>query len=327
MNIIVRFLHALAIALLTAAPLLAEVQVRVSIKAILGPNDEWPSNSGGSVNLNSEQEVRDTIDFINSLLTRRGESFRLFLRGDTVHTVEGQSDPWFTIAARDSGNRADLEATATASAASRATWHWHDDSINIYINDTSSGVCAFPGGGNAILIGAQGYVELIIHEIGHYLSLRHTHNGDNDGDLNDWGDGDGFSETLDDDSDASAADINDRYPGQSQQVRDDLIFNIMSYHQPQDRFVWQQRQGIIETYNGARDSQASGEGRFVKSDGNDLFDGKSHFFRLKTLEKADELSTSSNDVMLLDGTQEVEDGTIFSKPMTWLKWRNNALIK
>ena len=62
-------------------------------------------------------------------------------------------------------------------------------------------------------------------------------------------------------------------------------------------------------------------------DGNDLFNGQSYLFRLRTLQQAVSLSTSSNDAILIEGTQDVPNGTVFSTPHTWFKWRSNAFIK
>lgn len=308
----------------------AEVRIRVSVKAILGAGDSWPDNAGGTigmtgVNLNSEQAVRDNIGLANGLLATRGSSFRLALRNDTVYTVSGQSNPWFSISARNSTNKNDLQDAATAD---KTTWKWHDDSINIYLNDSSSGWCSSPGNGDIIFVGAGAYEELIIHEIGHFLSLGHTHPKEDDEDVDDWGDGDGFSQTLNDDRHASAADINAEYPGETQATRDNLILNIMSYHQPQDRFVWQQREAMIETYNDVRSNVASGRARFVSSDGDDTEDGLSVASRLETLQEAVDQSSSANDTLLIGGsTHDVANGMVISKPLTLLPWRTSVVVK
>ena len=319
---------------ITLAPAVtcAEIQVRVSFKVIRGPNGEFPDNSNTigvtGLNLNSEQVIRDNITFTNGMLRRRGSPIRLFLRDNTVYDVTGQASPWFTQTARSSANKNALEAAATASAAARAAWSWHDDSINVYLNNTRSGVCSLPSSGrSAIFIGAGAYQELLIHEIGHFFNLVHTHAGDNDGDCDDWADGDGFAETLDDDPDATAADINARYAGETQEKRDDLIFNIMSYHLPQDRLVWAQTQEFVETANSERGAQVSGKGFFVRGDGNDFNDGTTYGSRVRTLQRAVGLSSSSNDVLLIRGAVDVPDGTVFSKPQVWMKWRSKALIE
>jgi hypothetical protein len=312
----------------------ADVRIRVSVKAILGPTNQWPNNPGGTigttgVNLNSETAIRDNIDLANGLLSARGSSFRFVLRNDTVYTVSGQDNPWYSINARNAQNKSDLEETAKAD---KATWKWHDDSINIYLNDTASGWCSSPGNGEVIFIGAGAYQELIIHEIGHFLNLGHTHPADDDGGVDDWGDGDGFSETLSDDKDASAMQINTQYPGQSQATRDNLIFNIMSYHQPQDRFVWQQREAMIATYNISRAYVASGRTRFVQSGASPNlwfpFHGLIASLPYPELQEAIDQSTSSDDVILIRGsTHDVTDGMVIAKPLTLRAWRGSVSIK
>lgn len=326
------YLGSLVAALFTSIPLRAEIQVVVSVKAILDSNDNWPNNSGtiGStgVNINSEQAVRDNIALTNTRLAAKGYPFRLSLRSNTVYTLSGFANSWFTGDARTSAFRDSVEDAATASAASKTLWKWHDDAINIYLNDSRSGYCSSPGSSRrTITVGAGAYEELIMHEIGHFLSLAHTHSGDGDGALNDWADGDGFDETLNDDADAEPADINARYAGETQATRDNLIFNIMSYHQPQDVFVWDQRQAIIETVNDERDPECRGEGFFVRSTGSDLFDGKTYATRVATMARAAALSTSGNDVTLIQGTINVPNGSVFSKPGVWTKWRTTAILE
>ncbi|MFP6865980.1 MAG: M43 family zinc metalloprotease [Roseibacillus sp.] len=176
-------------------------------------------------------------------------------------------------------------------------------------------------------IRAGAYEELIIHEIGHFLSLAHTHSGDSDSDLDDWADGDGFDETLDDDADATATDINARYPGETQATRDNLIDNIMSYHAPQDIFVWDQRQAIIESFNSARDPECRGEGFFVSSAGNDAFNGRTYATRVQTLQRAIDVSSGQgNDVIMIRNNMNVPNGTVFSKKGVWLKWRASSVV-
>lgn len=285
------------------------LDIRVSIKVILGPGGEWPDNTDTvgttGVNLNSETAIRDNIKLSNRILASHGIGYQFVLRADTVYTLSGFANSWFTRNARDAAFRDDLEAAATASAQAKQTWQWHDDSINIYINDSRSGVCSRPVDAKSVItIGAGAYDELIVHEIGHFFALDHTHVGSEDNMVNNWGDGDGFSETLDDDPDASASDINNRYDGnpqpfQPQSVRDDLIFNIMSYHSPQDRFVWQQRERFIDTMNGSRSAVALGRIRYVAPDGNNSQQGLSLATRVATIGRALQLTTLPNDVVLI----------------------------
>ncbi|MCF7734126.1 MAG: hypothetical protein K9N23_20750 [Akkermansiaceae bacterium] len=326
------YLTSLLAALLAPAALRADIQVIVSVKAILDSNGNWPSNTNtiGStgVNLNSEQAVRDNIALTNTQLAAKGYPFRLSLRSNTVYTLSGFANSWFTGDARTAAFRDSIEAAATASDATKTTWKWHDDAINIFLNDSRSGFCSSPGSSRrTITVGAGAYDELIMHEIGHFLSLAHTHSGDGDGDLNDWADGDGFDETLADDADATASDINARYPAETQATRDNLIFNRMSYHSPQDVFVWDQLQAIVETVNGARDPECRGEGFFVRSNGSDTSNGRTYATRVATMARAAALSTSGNDVILIQGTINVPNGSVFSKPGVWTKWRSTAVLE
>lgn len=323
------FLGSALAVVLSSAPLQAEIQVIVSIKAILSSGGNWPDNSNTigvtGVNLNSEQDVRDNIALTNERLAAKGYPFRLSLRSNTVYTLSGFANSWFTGDARTAQFRDDVEDAALAD---KTTWKWHDDAINIYLNDSRSGYCSRPGGGRrAITVGAGAYEELIMHEIGHFLDLAHTHTGSDDDGVDDWGDGDGFDETLDDDSDATAADINARYPGETQQTRDNLIFNIMSYHQPQDIFVWDQLQAIIEAINSSRDPECRGEGFFVSNTGNDLLNGRTYATRVLTMQRAINVSSGAgNDVIYLRHSQNVPNNTVFSKKGIWKNWRASSIL-
>lgn len=315
---------------LSAVPAHAEIQIPLSIKVILGTGDIWPDNptanfgAGVNVNLNSEQQIRDNIAFTNRILIEKGEPFRFTIYANTIYTISGQTS-FYSKDARSATTRNEVEDAALAD---KTTWKWHDNAVNIYINDSSSGYCSNPDGSrSAIIVGAGAYDTLIYHECGHFLGLDHTHINDSS-----WGDGDGFPETLPDDSNATVAQINAQYPGETQTTRDNLIFNVMSYHIPKDRLVWDQRTEIIEVVNDERDAQATGEGFFLSSDGFDEIlgiprSGRTYGQRLGTLENAVSKSTSSADVILIQGTIEVTDNTVFSTPHVWMKWRTNALLR
>ncbi len=331
-----------------AAPASAEVELRVSIKVILGPSGEWPDNintvgpASNALNINSEAVLRNNIAFTNEILNRHGTCYRLVLRNDSIITLSGFAPAWFTGDPRTGPYRAALETQATASAAAKTTWQWHDDAINIYLNDGRSGSCNFPAQGNVITIGAGSYDMLILHEIGHYLGLQHTHpaadDAETDNSVDDWGNGDLSDETLDDDKDATAAQINARYDGSPgsagffpQAARDDLIFNIMSYHIPQDRFVWGQREVLITNFNTTRANVALGRTRFVQPVGNDINSGLSVTSSLRTIGQGVNLSGSTNDVVLiLGGTylsgHEFLQPTI-NTPVTLGAWRGPVTIR
>ena len=314
---------ALLLALTAAAR--ADNEWRISIKVILGPGKAWPDNTStiGStgLNLNSEQAIRDNITRTNAILDRLGQGWKIVLRANTIYTLTGKADPWFTADARTTATRDALEDAATDSAASKADWLWHDDSLNIYLNDSRSGICSFPGDNSVIVVGAGAYEELIVHEMGHFFNLRHTHGGDSDGMVPPlwWSDGDGLSDTLPDDPDASAAQINAKYPASTQWERDNLIRNLMSYHNPQDRLTWQQRLRLMETANSTRGFAVNGRSLIIGPGGDNDDDGLSWDERFATIGYAYNLSVSTKDVLVVQtGTYNAgTDGlpVTMNKPM------------
>lgn len=330
----------LAAMLLAAAPASAEVELRVSIKVILGPSGEWPDNTNtvgnppNALNLNSEAVLRNNIAFTNSILSRHGTCYRLVLRNDSIITLSGFAPAWFTGDPRTGSYRAAVETQATASAAAKATWQWHDDSINIYLNDGRSGSCNFPAQGNVITIGAGAYDTIILHEIGHYLGLRHTHppgdDAETDNTVDDWGNGDLSDATLDDDKDATAAQINARYNGLFPQTAiDDLVFNLMSYHIPQDRFVWDQREVLITHFNTTRANCALGRARFVMPAGNDSGNGLSVTDSLRTIGIGVLLSGPNDAVLIRSGSYFASQENLpltLTTPVTLGAWRGPVTI-
>lgn len=235
------------------ASLQAEITIRLSVKYILAFTGARPDagNIGTSAGFDAE------ITRANCILAATGRGYQLQVVEylDIRPPVpQGQSSSyWYNLDAR--ANRAVFEAAALAD---QTTWRWRGDAINIHVNNSSSGQCSFVGGGLSISLGNDIIVGTVLHELGHFFNLRHTHSAaDNDGDINDWGDGDGLAETLDDDPDASLANINARYPGESQQKRDDLYFNVMSYHQ-EDRLLPDQMDLWTDTANGPRNGFTTG---------------------------------------------------------------------
>ena len=254
----------------------AQIEWRISVKFILGPSGERPSNSGcfgdSGVALVDNNAVINNINYANQLLDRTGRGYRFRLT--EIQDVSGWSS-FFSIAARDAGNKAALEAVATSNATTRAQFFWRDNAINVYINNTSSGYCSFPGSGNVIFAGSCSYDTLIIHESGHLFNLLHTHDSEQFRNSNGTacssgcscaqrlGGDDGVADTPLDNECWSRAEIAAGNPGTPDAQIDNTWLNIMSYHLPQDRFTSDQLDRATDTSNNARFNVASGRTRFV----------------------------------------------------------------
>jgi hypothetical protein len=254
----------------------AQIEWRISVKFILGPSGQRPSNSGcfggSGVALVDNNAVINNINYANQLLDRTGRGYRFRLT--EIQDVSGWSS-FFSIAARDAGNKAALEAVATSNATTRAQFFWRTDAINVYINNTSSGYCSFPGSGNVIFAGSCAYDTLIIHESGHLFNLSHTHDTEQFRNSNGTacssgcscaqliGGDDGIGDTPLDNECWNRAQIAAGNPGTPDAQIDNTWLNIMSYHLPQNRFTSDQLDRATDTSNNQRINVASGRTRFV----------------------------------------------------------------
>jgi len=255
-----------------------QIQWRISVKFILGPGDMMPTNSDGfganSANLTNRQAVTDNINYANQLLDRTGRGFRFNLT--EIQDVSGASS-FFNLPARSEANKISLEAAATASAGARAQFFWRDDAINVYINNTSSGVCSFVGSGNIIFSGSAAYDTLILHECGHFFDLLHTHNTQAFRNSNGTtctasnqcscaqliGGDDGVADTVLDHQCWDRPALVANNPGAGDFQIDNVWLNVMSYHLPQDRFTDEQMDRLTDTASDARRFVATGRTWFV----------------------------------------------------------------
>jgi len=255
-----------------------QIQWRISVKFILGASGQMPTNTStnfgvSGINFTNRQAVTDNINFANQLLARTGRGFRFNLT--EIQEVSGASG-FFMLPARSEGNKIALEAVATSNATSRAQFFWRDDAINVYINNTSSGICSFVGSGNIIFTGSASYDTLILHECGHFFNLFHTHNTERyrngDGSTCDnancgcaqlIGGDDGITDTVFDHQCWDRAALVANNPGASADQIDNVWLNIMSYHLPQDRFTDDQMDLLSDTASVARRAVATGRTWFV----------------------------------------------------------------
>lgn len=301
---------ALLVLLGSSAPLCADIKVRLSVKFILSPAGANPSGGIGS-NTGFQAEV----DRGNTILSATGRGFQLLV----VEYLPIQPPPpagqpmnfWFTNNAR--GNRAAVEA---ASIADPVSWRRNEaGAINIYVNDSSSGQCSFIGNGDSITLGKTIGTGTVLHEIGHFFNLSHTHAGDLNCSTNPppyvLADGDGLSETVPDHNCyTTRAALMAALPSGLQAAVDTSWLNVMSYHE-EDQLLDIQMDYWASAANYDRLTVCSGRTWFLAPDGLDLFrDGLSPGQAFRTVGFGLISTTSPDDVLLLKAGSYVVPTTI-----------------
>jgi hypothetical protein len=338
-----RFLLLLALAFChLAPPASAQVQWRLSVKFILDAGGMMPTNSNGfgdnSVNLTNRQAVNNNIQFANRLLDQTGRGFRFDLT--EIQEVRDASG-FFNAPARSLANKEALEAAATANAAARAQFFWRDDAINVYINNTSSGICSFVGSGNIIFTGSAAYDTLILHECGHFFDLRHTHDTEQFRNSNGTtctngcscaqlvGGDDGIADTVFDHQCWDRPTLVANNPGASAFQIDNVFLNVMSYHLPQDRFTDDQMDLLTDTASIARSFVTTGRTWFVdRNCGSIIRNGSSRcnaFSGPFGLVRDGLNSASSGDIVLIRAGNYNERQT-FNRPATLRASRGAVVI-
>ena len=327
--------------LLVCAPLsaLAQLNVRVSVKFILGSSGQRPSNGGGfgasGVDLVNNASVISNINYSNDLMRRNGRGYQYTLT--EIQDVSGWSG-FFNLAARDQDNKEALQAVATSNATTRAQFFWRDNAVNVYINNTSSGYCSSVGNGEAIFVGSRAYDTLIIHEVGHFFDLAHTHSGEQFRDSDNsscaaadctcaillGGNTDGITDTIADHECWSRAQIAAGTPGASQTQIDNVWLNIMSYHLPQDRFTSGQLDVWTDTANSARNAMVTGRTRFVDRDNVSGFQFGTSVFPYPTVGTG-VANAIAGDIVLIRPGNYNQPQTI-NKAVTLRATRGNAVI-
>jgi hypothetical protein len=289
----------------STSQLCADITVRLSVKFILQPDGTRPAAGDIGTTTGFDNEVARG----NGILTATARKYRLQVVEyfDIRPPVpQGQAaDYWFNLPARN--NRATIE---TAALADQGTWRWNASAINLYVNNSASGQCSFVGSGGTISLGNDIGVGTILHEIGHFFDLKHTHPGDPSCTIPppyNVGDGDGLTATIPDHNcltrdGLSMANFNGRVfsalnANEQTQVNSSWL-NVMSYHQ-EDQLLEDQMDIWGGNANGGRLFACSGRTWFVAVFGLDLFPGTEAGLPVQTVSTALSRVQSGNDVILL----------------------------
>lgn len=304
----------------------AEITVRLSVKFILNADGTRPS---GNISTNAGFDTEITRG--NQILAATGRAYQLqvveYLDIRPPAPADQAADYWFNLPAR--ANRATIEAAALADT---ATWRWNGATLNMYVNNSSSGQCSFVGGGSSISFGGSVGAGTVLHETGHFFNLRHIHAGDYADNKNtppytmaDLADGDGLGETANDNPNITTTDelcgalFGSTYAAATppqQAVVDSAFENVMSYHNenmllPVQMDIWGQNA------NGARLFSSSGRTWFVAIEGSDDDSGDNAGSPFATLNKGLSSVSSADDVILLRaGNYNAPAGGVINTPCT-----------
>ena len=224
-----------------------DIEIRLSFKVVLNPDN------GQRPNFISNNTIETAINEVNQIMDGSWRGYRFTIE-DIVDVGwqggynEGPSKWCFTDFFAANGSQ--LKDVMENEAMNGVDYNWDNAAINIYITmgggSFSGGICSFPSGNDEILIitaNAASIGPLILHELGHYFGLCHTH-----GCFNACGTGscdcascsdcdspgsDNIDDTIEDspcwDQDQIAHNhFGEGFSGQQEVL--DVFYNIMSYH-------------------------------------------------------------------------------------------------
>lgn len=295
----------------STASLYADVTVRLSVKFILSSTGTHPSGNAGTLAL-----FQAEVDRGNAILAATGRGYRMqIVESFDIQPTAPAGQPanyWFDLPARS--NRSTFE---NAAVANQALWRWSTTAINFHVNGSSSGQCSFVGNGNSISLGDNIGAGTVLHEIGHFFNLSHTHAGDY-GDnpstppysAGDLADGDGLVQTANDNPNITNHDqlcvalFGHNYAAATAGERlavDSSYENVMSYHN-EDQLLPIQMDIWTQNANVGRINFVNGRTWFVSTGGNDtFFPGTSASLPFATVNRAVTAVSSGNDIILLRG--------------------------
>jgi hypothetical protein len=298
----------------------AEIMVRISVKFILDTNGAY--STGGNIGTNAGFQVE--IDRGNPILAATGRAYKMqvveYIGIQPPAPAGSNANYWYNLDARI--NRGRIENAALAAP---VTWRWNTTALNIYVNNSSSGSCSFVGDGVSISLGKTVSAGTVLHEVGHFFNLQHTHAGDDTGCTNVVvADGDSLAETIPDHNcltldGLSMANFGANYASltaEQQAAVNTSWLNVMSYHNentllPAQMDLWGRHA------NAARLFVCSGRTWFVANDGADSRTGDNAGSPFATLQRGLSSVGGADDVVLLRvGTYTAPIGGQISTPCT-----------
>jgi len=202
-----------------------ELPIRISVNYILNASGNRPVSG----DINTDDDVNAQVERANEILKENGTEYKFHLLG--INEVAGQS-AYYSL----NVSEASRDVIRYAAQANPTAWHWRNDAINMYINaGTSSAISDFPPDNNIILFNQNIFDTTMMHEVGHSLSLYHTHESG----------GDGCSDTLPDDDSWTRDQIALNAYGHvyaectaSQRILVNNTWeNLMSYHDGDNRHI------------------------------------------------------------------------------------------
>jgi len=209
--------------LISSNETLADIPFRVSIKFIVDSSGDRPS--AGSFNTDDEvnaQELLANEILVNMFSELRMKVTEIIDLPTSLSTYSGY--------AATSANRDTIRSLAMASP---TTWKWRTNAVNVYVvGGSGSAFSKFPPDNDIVIMGQSIFDTTLLHELGHSLNLKHTHQD---------GGADGCNDTLADDKDWNNKDqmANNSYGSNysllstAQKNAVDMTWkNLMSYHQP-----------------------------------------------------------------------------------------------
>lgn len=279
----------------------ADIDIRLSVKFIRNTDGAYPAGGAGTIGTNSTFQVE--VDLGNAVLSATGRGYKL----QVVEYLGIQPPPptgqpanfWFTNDARSS-----VRAMEAASIADPTGWRRNNNgAVNIYVNNSSSGQCSFNGNGDSISLGTSIVRGTVLHELGHFFNLSHTHAGDTvctNPPPYMLGDGDGLSETVPDHNCYTTREaLMAALPPSLRAAVDTSWLNVMSYHES-DQLLDVQMDYWTDTANRGRLAVCSGKTFFIIPGGFDVFaDGLSPGQGFRTVARGLLGVTVPDDILLL----------------------------